>query len=284
MKRTLLLALVLLLTLSACGSKVVCNAPYILVGSSCCLDANNNKVCDADEKAPAASASTTQPAQSGTPEPTGVTLALRTVASVQSQLGYSLNIFDDFTKDSVPALHNLDTTYAAFTFYGSPTADILDIKDPSSYFTDISGAKVLIDEYAKDIHEQSGKRLEAQLTPLKRTFTLNTSVTQITLRTGVPALELRDRASIVEYGATTIQKVQYSHWVDPYGSIMIFVPCGPNMIIGVYGANDGVGKFAANYEGDQYMHELESSLDEISQLTQYKAEKISQWCAKPPKK
>ncbi|MEM4244938.1 MAG: hypothetical protein QW404_00490 [Candidatus Nanoarchaeia archaeon] len=30
--------------------KVVCNKPYILVGGSCCLDNNDNGVCDVDEK------------------------------------------------------------------------------------------------------------------------------------------------------------------------------------------------------------------------------------------
>jgi len=31
------------------GNAIVCNKPYILVGSSCCLDANDNRVCDKDE-------------------------------------------------------------------------------------------------------------------------------------------------------------------------------------------------------------------------------------------
>ncbi|MFH1210323.1 MAG: hypothetical protein V1645_00220 [archaeon] len=31
------------------GNATVCNKPYILVGTSCCLDANDNSVCDKDE-------------------------------------------------------------------------------------------------------------------------------------------------------------------------------------------------------------------------------------------
>ena len=31
-------------------SQVICNKPYILVGASCCLDMNNNSICDSDEK------------------------------------------------------------------------------------------------------------------------------------------------------------------------------------------------------------------------------------------
>lgn len=30
--------------------KIVCNKPYILVGVSCCLDKNDNKICDIDER------------------------------------------------------------------------------------------------------------------------------------------------------------------------------------------------------------------------------------------
>ncbi len=29
--------------------KIVCNEPYILVGTNCCLDSNDNKICDVDE-------------------------------------------------------------------------------------------------------------------------------------------------------------------------------------------------------------------------------------------
>ncbi len=39
--------------LSSCtpqNQPVVCNKPYILVGNSCCLDSNNNNICDNDEK------------------------------------------------------------------------------------------------------------------------------------------------------------------------------------------------------------------------------------------
>ncbi len=33
----------------------VCNSPYILVGTECCLDQNSNKICDADETTESAS-------------------------------------------------------------------------------------------------------------------------------------------------------------------------------------------------------------------------------------
>ena len=41
-----------MIILAACNQnqQVVCNKPYILVGNSCCLDKNNNNICDNDEK------------------------------------------------------------------------------------------------------------------------------------------------------------------------------------------------------------------------------------------
>lgn len=59
MKRIILALLVLaVLVLSGCksgvtGGAVVCNKPYILVGNDCCLDKDDNSVCDNDEVEPA---------------------------------------------------------------------------------------------------------------------------------------------------------------------------------------------------------------------------------------
>ena len=44
------------------GSEITCTSPYIVAGSSCCLDENSNKICDVDEEdAPATPAPTTSP-------------------------------------------------------------------------------------------------------------------------------------------------------------------------------------------------------------------------------
>lgn len=48
-KITLFGVLVLVLILAGCGQKIVCNKPYILVGSECCLDKDDNGICDKDE-------------------------------------------------------------------------------------------------------------------------------------------------------------------------------------------------------------------------------------------
>ena len=50
MKFKLIFIILIIIFISGC-SKISCNRPYLQVGSSCCLDQNNNKVCDVDEKA-----------------------------------------------------------------------------------------------------------------------------------------------------------------------------------------------------------------------------------------
>jgi hypothetical protein len=50
MYRTVLLFIIALLAVSC--TEITCNEPYILVGEECCLDANNNAICDADEPKP----------------------------------------------------------------------------------------------------------------------------------------------------------------------------------------------------------------------------------------
>ena len=48
--RILCLALFFLMfVLGSCQQKIICDKPYILIGNSCCLDKNDNKICDNDE-------------------------------------------------------------------------------------------------------------------------------------------------------------------------------------------------------------------------------------------
>lgn len=60
MKKIIIALLILaVLVLSGCknsitGGAVVCNKPYILAGNNCCLDENDNKLCDKDETEPQA--------------------------------------------------------------------------------------------------------------------------------------------------------------------------------------------------------------------------------------
>ena len=60
MKRMLIIVLFLSinLILSGCSGvsgniikdDIICNSPYLRVGSECCLDQNNNSICDKDEE------------------------------------------------------------------------------------------------------------------------------------------------------------------------------------------------------------------------------------------
>ncbi len=52
-----LLGMVLFLALSS--RQVVCNPPYIFIGTDCCLDQNNNSICDRDEYISSTAAMTT---------------------------------------------------------------------------------------------------------------------------------------------------------------------------------------------------------------------------------
>jgi len=44
-----ILFVLLLVVLAGCTQKITCTKPYILVGSTCCLDTNSNGICDSDE-------------------------------------------------------------------------------------------------------------------------------------------------------------------------------------------------------------------------------------------
>jgi hypothetical protein len=48
-KHYLIFVLLLVIFMYGC-QEIVCNPPYIQVGTECCLDQDNNKVCDKDEK------------------------------------------------------------------------------------------------------------------------------------------------------------------------------------------------------------------------------------------
>jgi hypothetical protein len=52
MKGAIILTGILMMTvivLSGCGSTIVCNSPYIRHEQGCCLDTNDNSICDEDE-------------------------------------------------------------------------------------------------------------------------------------------------------------------------------------------------------------------------------------------
>jgi hypothetical protein len=44
------LVIVLIIAVSGCSKEIVCNSPYMRMGTGCCLDTDNNSICDDDEK------------------------------------------------------------------------------------------------------------------------------------------------------------------------------------------------------------------------------------------
>ena len=48
-KNIIFLILVSVVIISGCIGQIACNPPYILVGTECCLDVNENNICDVDE-------------------------------------------------------------------------------------------------------------------------------------------------------------------------------------------------------------------------------------------
>ncbi len=71
-KKILLCVLVLSVALLAgcTGESIVCKTPYIRVGSSCCLDRNDNGLCDTDETTTTSSTTTTMSTSTTTTMPT----------------------------------------------------------------------------------------------------------------------------------------------------------------------------------------------------------------------
>jgi len=47
----LILVVISLIFLASCGDDVVCETPYMRYAADCCLDQNNNNICDLDESA-----------------------------------------------------------------------------------------------------------------------------------------------------------------------------------------------------------------------------------------
>lgn len=50
MKTILLIIVTLAILISGCTKELACNKPYIQVGADCCLDQNNNQICDNHEE------------------------------------------------------------------------------------------------------------------------------------------------------------------------------------------------------------------------------------------
>ncbi|MBN2014333.1 MAG: hypothetical protein JW778_04060 [Candidatus Altiarchaeota archaeon] len=68
--------------------EIVCNKPYILVGNECCLDVNDNKICDVDETTTTSTTtSTTITTTSTTSTTTTTTTTLPIACFINSDCG-----------------------------------------------------------------------------------------------------------------------------------------------------------------------------------------------------
>ncbi len=273
--RMLVVLVGLALLVSACG--VDCNAPYIQVGNDCCLDKDGDGVCDTDAAPKATPQPTPTPAAPVVKEtePTTTELDGRTFSEVQDRIDRTYQTYVPLQLNDISSLHYEATSYPVFKFYGSSNIDLLEVKDERLWFDDYEGAKKLIEDYAVVRNKADNERL-AKESAKNIDFELRTDVNEITVGGGM-ALELRSRAMRIQAG-TNDMGAPYSDPIEPWGVVAVYIPCPPNMIISFFGANDGVGKFAGNYEGEEYWHELDTSLDEISGRAQFKAAKIMKWC------
>jgi len=49
MKYKIIIGLLIILFISGCTQQIICNKPYISIGADCCLDQNDDSICDSDE-------------------------------------------------------------------------------------------------------------------------------------------------------------------------------------------------------------------------------------------
>jgi hypothetical protein len=76
-------ALVFIVLFAGCTNNVVCNKPYIQVGTSCCLDENDNSICDTDEP-PTTTTTTTTTSTTSTTTTTTSASTTRTTTTTTS--------------------------------------------------------------------------------------------------------------------------------------------------------------------------------------------------------
>ncbi len=257
----------ILLLLAACAPAITCKAPYVQLGASCCLDNNNNRVCDNAEA----------PVPAPTPAEEVLPVGARTVADVTKELSRVFAYPVPLIKDEVPAKHYEDVSYDGFTFYGSGNIDVLSVNAQSDYFTDVEGAMALLEEYQPQRRTFISEQLQGIYAPQNASFTLYTNISLTDLPSGAKAIEFRDRANVIKVGYS-MNRDKFTDWIDPYGTLTIYVACPPNILIAFYGSEPEISKFAANYDGAAYFKELEGNLNEISSKAAFRANKLIKYC------
>jgi len=92
MEKIIIFSIILLLVIiaSGCVQQVSCNPPYILVGTECCLDTNENGICDKDE-----TTTTVTTTVATTVATTARTTTLMTTTTVPQRVG-ALDVRNEF--------------------------------------------------------------------------------------------------------------------------------------------------------------------------------------------
>lgn len=107
-------ALLLLLIASGCVAPApVCDSPYILVGTGCCLDEDANRICDRDQPAastvpPATAPPSTAPETSTTEEPTTTVTATTqppSTSTLPTAAPAACNVNSDCGEDKVSSVY-----------------------------------------------------------------------------------------------------------------------------------------------------------------------------------
>jgi len=107
----LILGLVLLLIMVSCTSTpVVCNKPYILVGTDCCLDKDDNSICDSDE-----------PTVNEAPKPEEVEAPAKNEPKVQEEI-------DSFAREFARVWEKEDFE-PLYPFFSSELTDEISLED-----------------------------------------------------------------------------------------------------------------------------------------------------------
>src|SRR3989344_5738625 len=155
----LAILLIVIVFVSGCTSQtpsntqpqqVTCNKPYILVGTSCCLDQNDNSICDSDEPEPKPTPLVEEPQE------IGQTFTINDLqADIGNVLGKTVFLTKDTELDHVSIYSSkilkakLLGTYNAAPYYKPVTLKpeiVIEITDPEYYLTDLESFKNFVSQ------------------------------------------------------------------------------------------------------------------------------------------
>lgn len=246
MKYWVLTALLLLGACTPAPQAVVCNAPYILVGTSCCLDANANGICDADEPAPA-------PVEEvKAPEVPPATI-YDVQAAVRDALGAKTAFLPNGT--TVQDLAE-DVNNSHYKFSYADTSIIIELQPPGR-IENTTAFAAFMNEYGQVRYH----RLLAFVAEAMGTGTYTDSLIKTDEFKVVPAYELQNQGDIVVYSdwakvyevSTSRQGKEFTRNLAPFVDDAVYVYCTPQHVVAVYYAgSSATAADWASFKDDAY--------------------------------